>query len=108
MQWLDIAGFEGYYQISDSGLVRSFHRCLLPRLLKPYQRGRYGHLSVVLTRNRKQVAKQIHRLVLETFVGPCPDGKVGNNNVDNLYWGTRQDNVNDAIRHGTHNQYYRL
>ena len=51
----------------------------------------------------------IHRLVLETFIGLCPkemecrhlDGNRGNNNVNNLRWGTVSENAKDAIRHGT-------
>jgi predicted XRE-type DNA-binding protein len=52
--------------------------------------------------------KFVHALVLETFVGPCPegmecrhlDGDGQNNYVDNLRWGTRFENVADKIRHG--------
>jgi hypothetical protein len=53
----------------------------------------------------------VHRLVLETFVGPRPPGMEGchfpdrdpaNNRLNNLRWDTRQANVNDMIAHGTH------
>lgn len=51
----------------------------------------------------------IHRLVLEAFVGPRPDGLEArhrdgdptNNRLDNLLWGTSSDNENDKRRHGT-------
>ena len=54
----------------------------------------------------------IHRLVLETFIGPCPEGEVcrhldgdkRNNSLNNLCWGTLKENTQDAIRHGTHSQ----
>lgn len=53
--------------------------------------------------------RYIHRLVLEAFVGPCPDGMEcrhldgdrTNNRLDNLCWGTPVDNWNDKFRHGT-------
>jgi hypothetical protein len=51
----------------------------------------------------------VHRLVLEAFVGPCPEGMEGchndgnrlNNDLSNLRWGTRSDNRDDARKHGT-------
>jgi hypothetical protein len=56
----------------------------------------------------KEVAIHVHRLVLEAFVGPCPDGMEcrhldgsrTNNNVANLCWGTKKENCADTIRHG--------
>lgn len=51
----------------------------------------------------------VHRLVLEAFVGPCPEGMEGchdpspdksNNALSNLKWGTKRDNAADRIRHG--------
>ncbi len=52
--------------------------------------------------------KLVHRLVLETFVGPCPDGmecrhldgNPANNNLDNLCWGTPKENAKDRELHG--------
>jgi hypothetical protein len=54
--------------------------------------------------------KFAHRLVLEAFVGPCPegmecrhlDGNPQNNHVSNLCWGTKEENQADKRRHGTH------
>lgn len=54
--------------------------------------------------------KYIHRLVLEAFVGPCPDGMKAlhadgnktNNNVKNLRWGTSAENNLDIVKHGHH------
>jgi hypothetical protein len=55
------------------------------------------------------VIRRIHRLVLETFVGPCPpgmvcahnDGNATNNQIDNLRCDTHQANCDDRLRHGT-------
>lgn len=68
-----------------------------------------GYLTVVLVKNGKHRSHGIHRLVLETYVGPCPDGMEAchnngdrlDNRVSNLRWGTRQDNMLDAVKHGT-------
>lgn len=120
-RWLPIAGFEDSYQISDRGRVRSLDRHRLNgkggqilwrgRVIKPYLQRRTGHVLYNLWRNCAQTKVQAHRLVLETFVGPGPlghecchrDGNPQNNWVENLYWGTRSENVHDAVRHGTHN-----
>lgn len=68
-----------------------------------------GHRYVSLFLDGKCVNKAIHRLLLETFVGPCPEGMEcrhldddpNNNNLDNLCWGTRKQNIADRRRHGT-------
>ena len=104
LEWRDIPGYEGLYQISDYGDVRSLR---LGGLLKPSVQ-RKGHFRVSLSGRWFLV----HRLVLMTFVGPpppeCPlglhkDGVPSNNHVANLYWGTYSSNRYDAVRHGTHN-----
>lgn len=68
--------------------------------------GRHGHLHVVFHKNKTQC---VHRLVLETHVGPCPegmecrhiDGNPANNNLRNLKWGTHKENAQDMVKHGT-------
>lgn len=68
-----------------------------------------GYLGVRLVSDKKLISKKVHRLILETFVGPCPknmecrhlDGKRQNNNLENLCWGTRKENQHDRIQHGT-------
>jgi hypothetical protein len=59
--------------------------------------------------NNKSHTRYVHRLLLEGFIGPCPDGCEAlhingdrlDNRLENLRWGTRKENVADAIRHGT-------
>lgn len=74
-----------------------------------------GHFKVWLYFGSKKSRKMayIHRLVLETFVGPAPEGKPeachrdgdpSNNTLTNLYWGSRQDNTLDQYKHGTTNR----
>ena len=116
-RWKPIPGFSGY-EVSAYGRVRTYRpangrgafletpRELIPRRIKnkPY-------LRVTLTdQSGKQVTRKVHRLVLETFVGPPPshahqtrhlDGDHVNNALDNLVWGTAQENSEDRIAHGT-------
>lgn len=76
-----------------------------PIKMKP---GRGGYVVFRLFRNGKHEDKPAHKLVLAAFVGPCPDGMFGlhrddvktNNNLSNLYYGTRLDNARDAFRNG--------
>jgi hypothetical protein len=77
------------------------------RALSPFPRDDYP--SVNLTRGGKKTACKVHRLVLEAFVGLCPDGLVcchgdgdrANCSLTNLRWDTPQANSDDARRHGT-------
>jgi len=73
------------------------------RQKKPCQ-NKYGYLSVKVGRK----VHKLHRLVLLTFRGPSPggndcrhlDGCRSNNRIENLAWGTRQENMDDRTRHG--------
>ena len=71
-----------------------------------------GHLRVALCPgDGRQHTKKVHRLVLEAFVGPCPDGMEcchangdpADNRLANLRWDTPASNTQDRIRHGVHN-----
>ena len=98
-----------HYFITKDGRVWSEAR---PRVrgtwLKSYNHK--GYCRVKLRKDGRYCQQSIHRLVLETFVGPCPDGMEcrhlnGNrsdNRVENLKWGTKSENSQDAIKHGTH------
>ena len=103
--WKDIPGYEGRYQVSDQGRVKSFCRTVEGVLLRP---GRMpgGHLSVALGKGNSQC---VHKLVLLAFVGAAPEkyeclhsnGIPSDNRLENLRWGTRSENIKDAVRHGT-------
>ena len=116
-RWKDIPGFEGCYQVSDMGRVRSLDRVLdcehrFGGRAERHYKGRIlsarakdcGHVNVSLGANRTRL---VHRLVLEAFVGPCPqgmeclhkDGNPGNNRLDNLHWGSRYENRADMRLH---------
>jgi hypothetical protein len=122
-RWLPVVGFEGLYEVSDFGRVRSLDRLATyttPKgtvvirrhkgvLLKPGIASN-GYPLVVLGKGNSRL---VHALVLTAFVGPpapgfevChADGTRTNNCLTNLRWGTRTDNMRDAVRHGTANGY---
>lgn len=101
--WKSVPGFEGQYDVSSQGRVRTFRRGANGRLLKP-GRMPQGHLSVALGRGNSQC---VHKLVLLAFVGPPPkgceclhgNGDPSDNRLENLRWGTRSENNIDAVLH---------
>lgn len=111
--WKDINGYEGLYQISDSGDVKSIYhqgqdgRIVQERLLKPCPVGK-GYLSVCLRKNGKTKREYIHRLVGENFVDNPDkfpvinhiDGDKHNNQFSNLEWVTYSDNNQHAYNTG--------
>jgi hypothetical protein len=118
-QWRAIHGFEGSYEVSDQGSVRSLQRmakcrggamrAVDARVLKPGF-NRHGYAQVGLWRgSEKPVYKRVQRLVLEAFVGPAPegceaahrDGDKTNNRLSNLRWLTHQANMGEKRLHGT-------
>jgi len=85
-RWRDIRGYEGSYQVSDQGRIRSLDRIdgqgrnWKGRILRPKgRRNGKGYLNVCLSGGSKahKEYREIHRLVLETFRGPCPHGLEG-------------------------------
>jgi hypothetical protein len=68
-----------------------------------------GHLMVWFYRRSKRHPQLVHRLILETFIGPAPEGLEcchnngipGDNRLSNLRWDTSSSNAADAIHHGT-------
>ena len=106
--WKDIKEYEGLYQVSNLGNIKSLRKLrngtnviLKEKLLKP-GRLKYGHLSVVLTKNRITKTFRVHRLVAEAFI-PNPnnypvinhkDENPSNNAITNLEWCTIKYNTN--------------
>lgn len=111
--WLPIPWSQGRYEVSDLGRVRSTplvrHSTGLPLKAKE-DPGGYPCLEI-RPRPREVHHVRVHRLVLEAFVGPRPEGHVarhlngnpGDNRLANLCWGTELENADDKRRHGTHN-----
>jgi len=114
IEWRDIEGFEGSYQVSNTGLVKSLkfktERIMKPRRKKTTHKNgsiTLGYEELVLSNGGVKKSKLIHRLVAQAFI-PNPENKPevnhidedkGNNNLDNLEWNTHEENSN----HGTKN-----
>lgn len=116
-RWLPIPGWEGFYEASDLGHVRSLtrtytvssgkERTFLGRVLK--LKIKKAHVQVELSKHTRKRAYTVHLLVLMAFVGPRPvgmecrhlNGDFRDNRLENLAWGTRQENADDKKRHGT-------
>lgn len=122
-RWLPVVGYEGLYEVSDLGRVRSLDRILTThrghrqmargRVLQPWTYNKPDRLPypiVQLCRQGRCKKQHIHRLVLNAFVGPRPeglygchnDGDVSNNALTNLRWDTPSSNCYDTVRHGHH------
>ena len=114
--WRDIKGYEGLYQVSNKGRVKSLNRYANnngtlqfrpERILKQniQKAGRNKRCAVVLSKDGKINSVRVHRLVAEAFI-PNPDNKPfidhidtdsTNNVVDNLRWVTAKENSNNPL-----------
>jgi hypothetical protein len=115
--WKPVVGFEGSYEVSDLGRVRSVDRSWWQKsrhgnLYLHHKKGTLlrpgsmpgGHLSVALGRGNSHC---VHELVLRAFLGPPPpqcearhlDGNEKNNSFENLVWDTRGNNTRDKKWH---------
>lgn len=119
-RWLPVVGWEGLYEVSDRGRVRSLDRWVPNKwgsqtlrtgvILKPGIDQRMGYRRVALCAEGKVKHWPVHRLVLTAFAGPCPEGQHGrhgpggpadNRWPENLCWGTPLENHADMKRDGT-------
>ncbi len=107
--WRDIFGYEGLYQISNWGNVKSLnynHTGKEKTLAKKNHKS--GYITVTLCKNGKHKNKSIHVLVATAFIPnqenfPCVnhiDGDKSNNFVGNLEWVTHSQNTRHAIKSG--------
>ncbi len=119
--WKDIPGYEGEYQASNLGRIKSlerkvksknqytnkeFYRTVPSCILKPGQYSKNGHVSVVLGKGTN--GQPVHKLVAITFLGPYPKGQEvlhingipKDNRLENLRYGTRTENILDVYYQG--------
>lgn len=113
-RWLPVPGWENLYEVSDLGRTRS-----VPRMTHGGVRGgkilaggthtRCNYRFIVMSNGPRRATVNVHRLVLEAFVGPCPPGMEclhgpggpQDNRLVNLSWGTRSKNHgHDQCRDG--------
>ena len=110
-EWRNIKGYEGLYQISNLGRIKSLERfrkgkngslaSVKEKILKPLIT-RNGYYQVPLCKNSKLRLYYVHRLVFEAFNGPIPEGyeinhlneKKFDNRLKNLNLMTHRENIN--------------
>ena len=109
-EWRDIKGYEGLYQVSNTGKIKRLHSTVLGKDGKTYiaqerilaNRYNKGYASVQLSKYGKSKQLRVHRLVAQAFI-PNPnnypiinhkDENPSNNNIDNLEWCTPKYNTN--------------
>lgn len=116
--WKDIKGYEGLYQVSNLGRIKSLKRqrevnlmystkATVPERILKYGTSQ-GYLAVTLAKNKVNTKIRVHKLVALNFI-PNPenkphinhkDGNKHNNSVDNLEWVTPKENTKHAIENG--------
>lgn len=113
-EWRPIPGFDGRYDVSSIGRIRSRARNWPagPRVMKPCIGRRNGlpYWHLILACSGRPLNLKVHKLVALAFLGTPKDGQVVrhkdgdslNNCADNLEYGTRSDNNFDTVRHGHH------
>lgn len=127
--WKDIPGWEGLYQASSLGRIRSYDKLvwnhngymlIKGRILKPSKNtyGKTPYYYVGLSDSTRKIYKSlsVHTLICSTFNGPKPKEINGDHNIDcmhlngdstdnkasNLAWGTHKDNMNEATCRASH------
>lgn len=119
-EWRDIPGYEGLYQVSNLGTVRSLDRWITQRfskvkgyytrlfpgkIIRPFS-DKNGYQYVGLSKNNRVDRNPVHYLVLKSFIGERPqnydcnhlNGKKGDNRLDNLEYCTKSDNLRHSYR----------
>jgi hypothetical protein len=105
--WKDIEGYEGLYQVSNLGNIKSLnYNHTGKEKLRKTNIDKHGYLGVVLYKNKKSTRKKIHRLVAfhfcegygENLVVNHKDEDKTNNVWTNLEWITQKENTNYGIR----------
>ena len=115
--WKPVPDYEGYYEASSLGRVRSVDREIAQESYVRLMRGRVlkqairpdGYRVVAFSRENVRVNRLVHQIVCETFHGRRPktmnhtrhlNGDRGDNSPENLAWGTGSENAIDTIAHG--------
>lgn len=120
--WKPVVGYEGFYEVSDLGRVRSVARQvrhprgglkLVRERLLSLGKHPCGYLRFRAWRGDAVTNLSVHVEVLKAFVGPAPagfecchnDGNPANNVLENLRWDSRKNNHADKIAHGTYSKF---
>jgi hypothetical protein len=114
--WKDIEGYEGLYQVSNLGRIKSlerkvknqFNEYIIKEKIKKLSDNGHGYLHLTLYKNGKFKQFYIHRIVAEAFLSNSKnyleinhkDGNKQNNCIDNLEWCTSSQNKKHAFKIG--------
>lgn len=102
MEWRDVIGYEGYYQISEYGDIKNTKT---NKIRKTRASSKHGYIEIDLYKDASCSWKRVHRLVAEAFI-PNPenlsvvmhlDNNKTNNHYTNLKWGTISENTKQAF-----------
>lgn len=115
--WVPAFGWDGFYEVSSGGRVRSILRQgMTPYGIRNYGgselnpiRNYKGYLLVNMTKPGTRIQVEVHRLILASFLGPSSQGMHGchnngirdDNRLANLRWDTPEGNHGDMVEHGT-------
>ena len=118
MEWRSVPGYEGYYEVSDTGRVWSVSRTVVSANgQRRMWRGRFlrqhlssGYPCVTFSVGGAYTKWLVHALVMLAFEGPRPaglevchgDGNSRNCKLSNLRYGTHSENQQDRFKHGQH------
>ncbi len=102
-EWKDVEGYEGLYQVSNFGKIRSIYR--YKRELKPLYTNS-GYIQAQLCKDKTVKAVLVHRIVANAFIPntenkPCinhKDGNKHNNHISNLEWCTFSENEKHSYK----------
>src|SRR5688572_31256163 len=105
--WKPVAGFENFYIISETGIIKSLNRKNTTGVVKS-RIDRADYYTVSLSKNGKSYTKYVHRLLAENFIPNHEDKKYVNhingcqldNNLWNLEWVTHSENIKHAYQTG--------
>ena len=118
--WRPVVGYEGLYEVSNTGVVRALERTVVgrnqvttfnrvyPARIMSFHYLPRNYIQVFLAKNGKTKGYLVHRLVAEAFI-PNPENKPevnhkdrnpANNTVENLEWVSKQENMDHAIANG--------
>lgn len=119
--WKDIQGYEGLYQVSNLGRIKSLGRTIkkigpkgkifyrdYPEKILKQTKNKKGYLTVILSKNNENKIVRVHRIVAKTFLNlkekgkevNHKDGNKENNCASNLEWITHQENMIHAYKNG--------
>jgi hypothetical protein len=111
IEWRPVVGYEGKYEVSNDGRIR---RVGYATSMCTFPLSKRGYPGVELYNGTgRGHNRTVHTLMLEAFIGPCPEGMIGlhaddvpdHNVLANLRWGTYSENIDDCINAGNGVQY---